>query len=143
MSRTSMWALLYLARSAGSALRESGSRGRLVVTSSAAGITGTPYRPLYAAVKAGQRALVKAMAREWGPAGVTVNAIAPLAATSGQLEAFERTPAVRESIEARSALGRVGTPADVAAVVAFLASDDARYLTGQTLVCDGGWFTGW
>lgn len=142
MSRTSVWALLYYARSAARSLRAAGDRGRLVVTSSAAGVTGSPYRPLYAAVKAAQRSLVKALAREWGPSGVTVNAVAPLAATSGLLEAFEKTPAVKASIEARSALGRVGSPVDVAAAVSFLVGDDARYVSGQTLVADGGWFTG-
>ena len=81
-------------------------------------------------------ALTKSVARELGPRGITANAIAP-----GFIETAmtERLPEkVREGYAAKLALGRFGTPEDVANLVAFLVSDEADYITGQTITIDGG-----
>jgi NAD(P)-dependent dehydrogenase (short-subunit alcohol dehydrogenase family) len=84
-----------------------------------------------------------ALAREWGPSGVTVNCIAPLAATDALDYAFHKNPDLKPLLESRVALGRLGdAEVDIAPVVAFLASEAAGYITGQTIVCDGGNYIG-
>jgi 3-oxoacyl-[acyl-carrier protein] reductase len=142
VSRSAMWASIHCAQAASPHLAASAC-GRLVLVSSAAGIEGSVNLPLYAAVKGAQRAFAKSLAREWGPRGVTVNCIAPLALTPALAHAIERNPDLLPRLEARTPLGRLGDPEhDIGAVVAFLASAAAGYVTGQTLVCDGGSFTG-
>jgi len=142
-SRTAVWGSFYCARAAFPHLRETGRRGRLVLVSSPAGVEGSASLPLYAAVKAAQRALAKSLAGEWGPDGITVNCVAPVAESPALVGAFERDPALRDAIAARTALGRVGDPTrDIGPVAVWLASDGASYVTGQTVVCDGGGFLG-
>ena len=141
-SRTAVWAAYYCAQTAYPRLRDSGS-GRFVLVVSPAAIEGSATLPLYSSVKAAQRGLAKSLAREWGPGGITVNCIAPVAATPPLMAAFQEIPELRRRLEARTALGRIGDPeTDVGAVVRFLAGDDASYVTGQTIVCDGGGFIG-
>lgn len=92
----------------------------------------------YSASKAGLLALTEQTALEWGPRGVRCNAVGPgLVPTPGS-DAIYGDPAVRASRAAEVPLRRLATPADVAAVVAFLASPDAAYITGQTIYVDGG-----
>lgn len=142
-SRTAVWGSFFCAQLAYRHLRDAGPLGRLILVSSPAGVEGSANLPLYAPVKAAQRALAKSLAREWGPYGVTVNCIAPVAETPALAQAFAANPALKERLEARTPLGRVGDAEhDVGAVAAFLASADAGYVTGQTIVCDGGSFTG-
>lgn len=142
VSRSAVWASIWCAQAASPHLRASG-RGRLILVSSAAGIEGSANLPLYGAVKGAQRALAKSLAREWGHRGVTVNCIAPVAVTGALDRAFAANADLRPRLEARTSLGRLGDPEhDVGSVVAFLASDAAGYVTGQTIVCDGGSFTG-
>jgi 3-oxoacyl-[acyl-carrier protein] reductase len=104
-----------------------------------AALTGDMMRTNYAAAKAGLLGLTKATARELARYGITVNAVAPgmieTAITAGM--AAPR----REALTERIPLGRFGTPEEVAAVVAWLCSDAAGYLTGQTLGVDGGLHT--
>ncbi len=142
-SRTAVWGSYYSARFAAPHLRRAGTRGRLLLVTSPAGVEGSVNIPVYAPVKGAQRALAKSLAREWGPHGVTVNCIAPVAETPALAGAFAANPVLKERLEARTALGRVGDAEhDVGAVAAFLAGDDAGYVTGQTVVCDGGSFLG-
>jgi 3-oxoacyl-[acyl-carrier protein] reductase len=141
-SRSAVWASIWCAQAASAHLAASDA-GRLILVSSAAGIEGSASLPLYAAVKAAQRGLAKSLAREWGARGITVNCIAPIALTSAMEGAFEKNPNLQGNLEARLPLGRLGDPErDVGSVVAFLASEAAGYVTGQTIVCDGGSFTG-
>jgi len=142
-SRTAVWGSYYSARFAAPHLRHAGPRGRLLLVTSPAGVEGSVNIPVYAPVKAAQRAIAKSLAREWGRHGITVNCVAPVAETPALAGAFAANPVLKERLEARTALGRVGdAERDVGAVAAFLAGDDASYVTGQTIVCDGGSFLG-
>ncbi|MBV8298746.1 MAG: glucose 1-dehydrogenase [Candidatus Eremiobacteraeota bacterium] len=111
--------------------------GAIVFVSSIVGIAGNAGQSAYAATKAGVLGLAKSLAKELGSRNIRVNAVAP-----GLIETAmtaEMPAAAREHYLASIALGRAGTPQDVAPVVTFLASDAARYVTGQTLVVDGGY----
>jgi 3-oxoacyl-[acyl-carrier protein] reductase len=122
------------------ALRDVG--GRYIVMTSPAGIEGSASRPAYSAVKGAVRGMVKSLAIEWGPHGVTVVGVSPLAMTPAMTSAYEADPALKERLSRLVPLGRVGdAAADVAPVVRFLLEDGSRYITGQTLVVDGGRFT--
>jgi NAD(P)-dependent dehydrogenase (short-subunit alcohol dehydrogenase family) len=142
-SRTAVWGSFYSARFAFPELRHAGSQGRLLLVTSPSGVEGSVSIPIYSPVKAAQRAMAKSLSREWGPLGITVNCLAPVAETPALATAFAENPALKERLEARTSLRRVGdAERDVGAVAAFLASDDAAYVTGQTIVCDGGSFMG-
>jgi 3-oxoacyl-[acyl-carrier protein] reductase len=104
---------------------------------------GSDSLPLYAAVKEAQRSFLKTLAREWGVDGITVNGIAPVAETPALAMGFEYDPKLRDRLEARTMLGRLGDPEhDIGRTATFLASDDASYITGQSVVIDGGGYLG-
>ena len=113
--------------------------GRVIVTGSLSAIHGMNLRAAYAATKAGISGLVRSLAVEWGPHGVTVNAVGPgIIKTPLTIAYMEQFPErVTATIE-HTPLGRLGEPEDVADVVTFLASDKARFITGQTIFVDGG-----
>lgn len=117
--------------------------GTLILLTSPAGVEGSANLPVYATVKATQRGIVKSLAWEWGPHGVRVNAIAPVARTPAMDAAAAANPDLETRLVARTPLGRLGdAAADIGPVAVFLASDGARYITGQTIVADGGGFLG-
>ena len=117
--------------------------GTLILLTSPAGVEGSANLPVYATVKATQRGIVKSLAREWGPLGVRVNAIAPVALTPAMEAAVAANPDLETRLVARTPLGRLGdAAADIGPVAVFLASSSARYITGQTIVADGGGFLG-
>ncbi len=143
MSRTGVWAVMFCGQAAYPHLQAAGERGRFILITSPSGIEGSANIPLYSPAKAAERAMAKSLAREWGPEGITVNCIAPVAASPALINAFAQSPALQAAIEARTPLGRVGDiEADIGSVALFLASDDSSYVTGQTIVCDGGSFLG-
>jgi 3-oxoacyl-[acyl-carrier protein] reductase len=128
------------ARAALPALKE--HQGRLVVMTSPAAMEGSPKLPAYAAVKGALRGFVKSLAIEWGPLGVTVVAVSPLAMSPALENAYRENPELEARLRQLVPIGRVGEPGDdIAPVIAFLAGDGSRYITGQTIVVDGGRFT--
>ncbi|GJM37557.1 MAG: dehydrogenase [Acidimicrobiales bacterium] len=117
--------------------------GTLILLTSPAGIEGSGHLPLYGCVKGAQRGLLKSLAREWGPAGVRVNAIAPVAWTPAMDVATAANPTLEARLRGRTPLQRIGEPAaDIGPVAVFLASPMARHMTGQTLAVDGGRYLG-
>lgn len=119
------------------------NRGSLIILTSPAGIEGSGNLPLYGAVKGAQRGILKSLAREWGPAGIRVNAIAPVAWTPAMRAATAANPTLEARLVGRTPLGRIGDAADdIGPVAVFLASPLARHMTGQTLAVDGGRYLG-
>jgi len=112
-------------------------RGRIVNVGSAARILAVPGFTAYTAAKGAIEALTKTLALELAPHGITVNAVAP-GAIDTPMNANAYTPEVRRTYHERIPMQRIGTADEVADVVLFLASDAARYVTGQELVVDGG-----
>jgi NAD(P)-dependent dehydrogenase (short-subunit alcohol dehydrogenase family) len=110
--------------------------GRIVNISSIAGRHGMPLRAVYSAANAGLDAFTRALAKELGPYGVTVNSVSPGAIESPRFQA--RSKDVREATRQAIALQRFGKPEDIANVVLFLASDEGAYLNGAILDVDGG-----
>jgi 3-oxoacyl-[acyl-carrier protein] reductase len=110
--------------------------GRIVGVSSVVGVTGNPGQANYAAAKAGMIGMSKALAAEVAQRGITVNCVAPGFIATAMTAAM--TAEQQERIAQVIPMGRVGTPDEVAAGVLFLASDEARYVTGATLHINGG-----
>lgn len=121
------------------ALREAGHRmrdnGRIVFISSAATRLSPPGEALYAASKAAGEQLVRTFAREVGTRGITVNSVLP---GPTDTDGFAASSAPVDVLVARTPLGRLGEPEDIAEVVGFLVSDAARWVTGQSITVDGG-----
>lgn len=110
--------------------------GRIINISSIVGLIGNPGQANYAASKAGLIGLSKSAAKELAPRGITVNAIAPGYIATDMTDQI--TGQAKESLITKIPLGRIGSPSDIAASALFLASDEAGYITGQTLTVDGG-----
>ena len=119
------------------AMVAAGAGGRIVNVASMAAKLGTPGEAAYAASKAAVVALSRIAAMELGPHGVTVNAVCPGYVLT-EMGAGTRTADQIAAWTAKSPLGRLGDPGDVASAVAFLASDDGSYMTGQALNVTGG-----
>jgi 3-oxoacyl-[acyl-carrier protein] reductase len=112
-------------------------RGRIINVTSAAGVLGTIGQINYSAAKAGIVGLTMSAAKELGKHGITVNAVAPGAATA-MTQKIRTDERFRETYLARIPLGRWAEPEEIAPVFVFLASDAASYVTGQVLAADGG-----
>jgi len=115
-----------------------GAFGRIVNVSSVAGLRALPTGAPYAAAKAGLIQLTKNLAREWGPHGITVNAVAPWYVRTPLTEDVLSDPDWLDTVLANTPTGRLGTPEDVASAVAFLCSPEAAWINGTCLPVDGG-----
>ncbi|MFM8531256.1 MAG: SDR family NAD(P)-dependent oxidoreductase [Ilumatobacteraceae bacterium] len=112
--------------------------GCIVNLSSIAAVTPQMDVGLYTATKAGVSAFTQQASVEWGPLGVRVNAVAPGMTRTAMAEVVYADPVLHERRRSMVPVGRIGTPRDIGTAVAFLVSDDASYVSGQTLVVDGG-----
>jgi 3-oxoacyl-[acyl-carrier protein] reductase len=111
-------------------------RGRVISIASIVGMVGNPGQANYAAAKAGIIGFTRTVAKEVASRGITVNAVAPGFIDTEMTQRLKEE--WKEELKKRIPLGRLGSPADVAEAVAFLASEEAGYITGQVLVIDGG-----
>lgn len=114
-----------------------GEGGRLIALSSVRTSTNTPGTALYTASKAAVEAMVRVLARELGPSGVTVNAVAPGATDTALLRSVNDQAAI-DAMAGDTPLGRVGQPTDISGAVAFLATPAAGWVTGQVIHASGG-----
>ena len=127
-----------MARAVGREMAAAGG-GRIVNLSSIAGLTGLPNIGPYNASKAALDALTRTLAVELGPAGVLVNSVAPGTILTEMVEGLmTANPALREKLVQKAPLGRLGAVAEAAWPIVFLLTDAASFITGQTLVVDGG-----
>jgi gluconate 5-dehydrogenase len=127
----------WLGRAAGARMVGNGY-GRIVYLSSVSGLLAHKHHSPYAASKGGVNQMMRVMAREWAPHGVTVNAVAPGYIETGLTAAYLAKPGMRESMEELVPAGRLGVPADLVGPVLLLCSDRSAFVTGQVLYIDGG-----
>ncbi len=127
------------AQAAARRLVAAGLPGRIINVGSITGEVAIEFQAHYAASKGAVRMLTKALALELAPHAITVNQVAPGVVETGMTRELLADPQVAEVTLPLIPLGRAAQPADVAAAIAFLASDDAAYITGTTLVVDGGY----
>jgi len=112
--------------------------GSIINLSSVSGVVGTPRRAAYAASKGALDAATRSLAIELGPSGIRVNSVAPGVVDTALWAKNKAIAGVIETIEAQTPLRRWATPEDIADVIVFLASDAARFVTGETISVDGG-----
>jgi len=127
----------YIAQAAAPSMAAQG-HGSIILVGSTPALTGDTVGIPYLVAKGGILALARALAQVYGPKGVRVNALA-LGSIATEVTKRGTRPSDREALAQEPALRRWGTPEEVARVVVFLASDDASYITGQTIVVDGGY----
>lgn len=136
--RTNQTAVFALSREVGNLMVRQGS-GSIIMISSMASHYGIPGVVAYTASKSAVEGMTRALAVEWSPLGVRVNCIAPgFIATPMSARALDNDPARKARVLARTPMGTLGEPADVAHAALFLASSHARYITGAVLPVDGG-----
>jgi 3-oxoacyl-[acyl-carrier protein] reductase len=133
---TDLTGVFLCAQEAAKAMLKKRVAGRIVNITSVVGLMGNPGQTNYAAAKAGVVGFTKALAREIGSRGITVNAVAPGYIETTMTDVLNDEQ--RKALVGQIVLGRLGTPEDVAAAVVFLASDAAAYVTGTTLNVSGG-----
>jgi meso-butanediol dehydrogenase / (S,S)-butanediol dehydrogenase / diacetyl reductase len=133
---TNIDGFFYLAKHALPAL--SRTNGAFVAISSISGLRGDWGQSAYNATKGAVSNFVRALALDWGERGVRVNAVAPGLTATAPTAVLTEDPGLNALFSARTALGRLGVPDDIAPAVLFLASDAAAYITGQIIAVDGG-----
>jgi NAD(P)-dependent dehydrogenase (short-subunit alcohol dehydrogenase family) len=112
--------------------------GTIIIVSSIGGLKGTDILGIYAISKAADMQLARNLAVEWGPDNIRVNCIAPGLVKTDFARALWADPELRKGSEDRTALRRIGDPEDISGAAVFLASRAGRWITGQTIVIDGG-----
>lgn len=119
-------------------VRAGGAPGSIVNMSSVNAVFAIANQVPYSVSKGGMNQLTKVMALSLAPYGIRVNAIGPGSIMTEMLASVNADPAAKNRILSRTPLGRIGEPSEIASIAAFLASDDASYVTGQTIYADGG-----
>jgi glucose 1-dehydrogenase len=119
-------------------IKAGGKPGAIINMSSINAIVAIPNQLPYAVSKGGMAQLTRVMALALAPHGIRVNAIGPGSIATDMLATIATDKAARHRVLSRTPLGRIGDPSEIAGVAAFLASDDASYVTGQTIFADGG-----
>ena len=136
--RMAFWPAYWSMQAAYPTMRAQG-RGRIINICSLNGVNAHPFTAEYNTGKEALRAITRTAAREWARHGITANVICPAAATAAYRAVAAADPALIAETLRNNPMGRMGDPeADIGGVAAFLASDDAGYLTGNTLMVDGG-----
>jgi NAD(P)-dependent dehydrogenase (short-subunit alcohol dehydrogenase family) len=125
-------------RAVASAIVDAGGAGAIVNVTSTAGVEGVPNRLAYVASKHGLVGLTRGAALDLGPLGIRVNAVAPGMIRTPMTSVMLDDPDQAERIRREHPIGRIGEPAEVAAAIAFLLSDDASFITGAIVPADGG-----
>jgi len=131
--------VFFCSQAVGRHMIERGKGGKIINIASQMGLVGDFQRVTYCATKAAVISLTRVLALEWAPHRINVNAIAPTYVRTPLVEALLKDEAFRESVIRRIPLGRVAEPEDVAGAVVFLAGAASDFITGHTLVVDGGW----
>jgi NAD(P)-dependent dehydrogenase (short-subunit alcohol dehydrogenase family) len=129
----------FLAREVAKGLLAAGRPGAIMTISSQMGHVSGPERAVYSASKFAVEGFTKAMALEWGPAGIRVNTICPTFVRTPLTERTFADPDKLAWLQSKIALGRVGTIGDIAGVAVWLASDAGALVTGTGVLVDGGW----
>lgn len=119
-------------------VKDGGAAGAIINMSSVNAVFAIANQVPYSVSKGGINQLTKVMALSLAPHGIRVNAIGPGSIMTDMLASVNADPAARDRILSRTPMGRIGDPREIASIAAFLASDDASYMTGQTLYADGG-----
>jgi NAD(P)-dependent dehydrogenase (short-subunit alcohol dehydrogenase family) len=131
--------VFFACQAAARAMIEQGHGGRIVNLASISGVGNSPGHVAYGAAKAGLMNLTRSLAVEWAEHGIRVNAVAPGATATPRISGwYDANPDIAEAFYASVPLGRIGHTDDIANAVVFMASDLSSYVTGQTLVVDGG-----
>jgi NAD(P)-dependent dehydrogenase (short-subunit alcohol dehydrogenase family) len=138
LMRVNVEAAFFISQAAGHVMRERRC-GRIICIGSIAAEVAIPNVALYAMSKGGLRQMVRSLALEWAKDGVTVNAIAPGRFWTKMTDAVFSDDRLYQSAVRVIPMGRPGVPADLAGVAVLLASDAGAYITGQSLIVDGGW----
>jgi NAD(P)-dependent dehydrogenase (short-subunit alcohol dehydrogenase family) len=141
---TNLDGVFYCAQAAGRLMLAQGS-GSVISIASVTSFNAFPRRAAYATAKAGLVMLTKVLASEWASGGVRVNAIAPGYVRTDLVQGLaDRGQIDLAAVQRRTPMGRLAEPAEIASAAIFLASDEASFITGETLVVDGGWLAyGW
>jgi len=141
LMRVNVESAFFLAQAAAPLMRAQG-RGRIIAVGSVAAEIAIPRVSVYAMTKGALKQMVKALALEWAKDGITVNAIAPGRFWTRMTDAIFSDPQLHASAVRVIPIGRPGVASDLAGAAVLFASDAGAYITGQTLVVDGGWLAG-
>lgn len=129
----------HAARLMARACMDQGVPGSIVNVSSIYGLGAAPLQTAYGMTKAAIVSMTRSLAAEWGSSGVRVNAVAPGLVRTRLAAALIDDPVANASFTGRAPLGRVGTPDEIAGLIRWLLSDEARFVTGQTIAADAGY----